>query len=97
MIGFDLSSLARLDLRQIWIFSAENWGRRKADTYLDEIRTSIKAVARDHGLGSVADGLGADYRKVVVGSHAIFYRVIDDKIWVIRVLHQAMDAGSHLS
>jgi toxin ParE1/3/4 len=96
-MNFDLSSLARLDLRQIWIFSAEKWGRRKADTYLDEIRATIIAVARDHSRGPLVDEPDADYRKAIVGSHAIFYRVVDEKVWVIRVLHQAMDVGSHLN
>ena len=97
MIGFDLSSLARLDLRQIWVFSAEKWGRPKADQYLGEIRAAIQAVARDHGLGLPMDHLDAAYRKVVVGSHAIFYRVVDGKVLIVRVLHQAMDASGHLN
>ncbi|WP_425995631.1 type II toxin-antitoxin system RelE/ParE family toxin [Caulobacter sp. DWR1-3-2b1] len=97
MIGFDLSSLARLDLRQIWVFTAEKWGRRKANNYLDEIRAAIEAVARDRDLGSFTDHLDADYRKMVVGSHAIFYRLVGGKVWIIRVLHQAMDAANHLN
>jgi len=97
VIGFDLSSLARLDLRHIWVFSAEKWGRRRADQYLREIQSAINAVARDHGLGSFTDHLDADYRKVVVGSHAVFYRVVSDKVLIIRVLHQAMDASVHLN
>ena len=96
-MNFDISSLARLDLRQIWIFSPEEWGRRRADTYLDEIRATIIAVARDHSRGTLVGEPGADYRKAIVGSHAIFYRVVDEKVWIIRVLHQAMDAGSHLN
>jgi toxin ParE1/3/4 len=82
-MNFDLSSLARLDLRQIWIFSAEKWGRRKADTYLDEIRATIIAVARDHSRNPLVDEPDADYRKAIVGSLAIFYRVVDEKVWVI--------------
>jgi toxin ParE1/3/4 len=97
MSDYDLSSLARLDLRKIWVFTAEKWGRRKADSYLQEIRATIGIAASDFRVGVQIDPLDPDLRRAFIGSHAIFYRVVGEQVRVIRVLHQAMDAGSLLN
>ena len=97
MSDYDLSSLARLDLRRIWLFTAEKWGRRKADSYLQEIRSTIAIVASDFHIGVQIDPLDPDLKRAFTGSHAVFYRVVGEKIRIVRVLHQAMDAGSHLN
>jgi len=36
------------------------------------------------------------YRKKKSGSHVIFFKLIDDGIDVIRILHQRMDFDRHL-
>jgi toxin ParE1/3/4 len=97
MSDYDLSSLARLDLRKIWVFTAEKWGRRKADNYLKEIRSTIAVAASDFHKGAQIDPLDPDLRRAFTGSHAVFYRVVGEKVRIIRVLHQAMDSGSHLN
>lgn len=47
-------------------------------------------------LGVECTDLRAGYRRYGVGSHAIFYRLAPDRIEVVRILHQRMDAGRHL-
>lgn len=97
MSGYDLSSRARFDLREIWTFTAEKWGRRKADDYLGEVRATIEILAVDHRMGLQFDSTDLTLRRALVESHAIFYRVSNDKVLILRILHQAMDAVSHLN
>lgn len=97
MSRYDLSSLARLDLREIWVFTAEKWDRRKADSYLDEVRSTIRTIADDYRVGLQFDPTDPSLRRALVRSHAIFYRVVDERVRIVRVLHQAMDAGSYLN
>ena len=47
-------------------------------------------------LGRPCDTVREGYRKFRVGRHVIFYRVIEQRIDVVRVLHQQMDFESHL-
>jgi toxin ParE1/3/4 len=95
--NYDLSSLARLDLRKIWVFTAEKWGRRKATEYLQEISAMINLIALDHGIGFRFDPLDPECRRVLIGSHAVIYRVTDGRLRIIRILHQAMDTSTHLN
>lgn len=97
MSRYDLSSRARFDLREIWAFTAEKWGRRKADDYLGEIRSTIEIVAEDYRVGLQFDPLDLSLRRALVKSHAVFYRASENRILILRILHQAMDAGGHLN
>jgi toxin ParE1/3/4 len=37
-----------------------------------------------------------DYRKYPSGSHVLFYRLTDDGIDVVRILHERMDYERHI-
>ena len=60
------------------------------------IQRTLAMLADDPRLGRPCDDIRAGYRKFRVGSHFVFYRVIEDGIDVVRVLHQAMDFEQHL-
>ena len=47
-------------------------------------------VLIDHALDALKHAY-APYSKFAVGSHVLFYRLIDDRIDVVRILHQRMD------
>jgi len=91
-----LSRLASADLREISSYSAGQWGRPKANAYLQSIRQAIERVALTPGIGVSCEDVKLRHRKFSVGSHTIFYRPTSDRIEVIRILHQSMDAGRHL-
>ena len=35
-------------------------------------------------------------RRLIIGPHAAFYRIKDDHIYIVRVLHQPMGSTTHL-
>jgi toxin ParE1/3/4 len=45
---------------------------------------------------SYHDDLRPGYRKYLVGSHVLFYRVTNTDVVVVRILHQRMDVERHL-
>lgn len=67
-----------------------------AEKVLSAIERRCKMLSRLPGLGRRRDELAAGLRSLAVGSHVVFYRVTDDGIEVIRVLHGAQDAPGHL-
>ena len=95
MNAYRLTPRARYDVREIWAYTVSAWGRRAADRYNRELTKTFEAIAKDpiHG-ASVED---MDCRKQVFPSHVIFYGADRDEIIVVRVLHQQMDAPSHLA
>jgi len=96
MRGITLSPRAKLDLSEIWDYTCSQWGVEQAEKYLRELwSTMVRAVSdptKSVDIGDVRRG----YRKSRAGSHVIFFKVTDDEIDVVRVLHQRMDFERHL-
>jgi len=91
-----LSPRARSDLSGIWDYTFEEWGVEQAEKYVRELWDEIQLLARDHSASTDISDVRAGYRKTKAGSHIIFFRLIDDGIDVIRILHQRMDFDRHL-
>jgi toxin ParE1/3/4 len=95
---YALSPAAVADLQQIWDYTYERWGDAQAEQYTREIQRAIERVADNPLIGRTCDNVRAGYRKHAVGSHALYYRIVDvdvDMIDVVRVLHQRMDVDRH--
>lgn len=96
MKRYELTPLARFDMREIWTYTNQQWGRRMADRYIRDLTASLEAIARDPYLGVATDWIEENCRKQVFQSHVIFYVPTDRGIVVARILHQQMDASSRL-
>ena len=90
------SPAAIADIDGIWDYTAETWGSDQADLHTDDIQHACEALASGVQTGRSVD-LRDGYFKYAVGKHFVFFVMADDGIAVIRVLHQQMDAGMHLS
>jgi toxin ParE1/3/4 len=92
-----LSPAAQADLEQIWDYTHDRWGVDQAEEYLRELQRAIERAATNPGIGRACDEIRPGYRKLVTGSHTLFYRVTaGGVIDVVRVLHQRMDIDRHL-
>lgn len=96
MLELVITPSAESDLIGIWMYTCEEWGAEQADKYLDQLEVRMKQLI-DHPL------LGADYahvfpgyRRLEVEHHAVFYKVLEPEVLIIRVLHEDMDAPDRL-
>jgi toxin ParE1/3/4 len=96
MKRYKLSHRAKVDLDRIWDYSEEKWGAQQAAAYHLQIRNAIAMICERPDLGLSDELLRTGYRRRSAGSHVIFYKV-GEEIEVIRILHQNMDAKSHLN
>ncbi|WP_305046398.1 type II toxin-antitoxin system RelE/ParE family toxin [Geoalkalibacter sp.] len=91
-----LSPRAKLDLSEIWDYTLWQWGGEQAEKYVRELWSAMENSATDPArcpdIGDVRSG----YRKTRAGSHVIFFKVTDDAIEVVRILHQKMDFDRHI-
>ena len=96
MVNFQLTELAKQDLRAIGRYTQTTWGREQRNTYLAKIDAAFQLLAMEPQLGKSSDDLRPGYRKYPVGRHLIFYRQSKDCLEIIRILHQRMDIEAHL-
>ena len=96
MTDFVLSRRAESDLDEIWDYSAERWGREQANKYVEALRESIRRVALDPSRGHSVTVGARRYHRYGSGSHMIFYRMKDQGVHIVRILHQSMNHVRHL-
>jgi toxin ParE1/3/4 len=90
------SETATLDLRDIWLYSAETWGPDQADRYTVDIEEICAELAAGRLLGRPVQERPGYFRHLAA-RHLIFFMESDEGIVVMRVLHQSMDIERHLS
>ncbi|HSI01933.1 MAG TPA: type II toxin-antitoxin system RelE/ParE family toxin [Reyranella sp.] len=93
MAGF--SRRAKADIDGIWQYTVDHWGAEQAGLYLELIDAAIDTISADPKLGRSCSEIRRGYRKYLVGSHVVFYRMRDREVFIVRVLHQRMDAERH--
>ena len=93
--NYALSEKAKADLRDIWNFTEGRWGQQQADTYYREIIKTIELLATGDRQGRKAD-VRDGYLKYPIGRHFVYFTRENDRIKVVRVLHQGMDVDRHL-
>ena len=84
------TSLAELDLNEIWLFVAGQ-SVDSADRLQDRVLAICQSLAEQPGMGEARPDLKDGLRVFPVGNYIIFYRPEPDGIEVVRVLHGARD------
>lgn len=93
--SYRLSPSAASDLEGIWLYAAETWSGRHADSYYSEIMDMIESLAAGERQSRKID-VRQGYLKCPVGKHHAYFRRSDSGIEDIRILHRSMDVNPHL-
>lgn len=96
ILPFVISKKAVSDLEEIWLYAVEKWSIEQADRYYNLIFDEINYICRNIDAGKSMDHVRKGYRASKVKSHLIFYRVLNNTIEVIRILHERMDVENRL-
>ena len=92
---YELRPRAASDLEAIWNYTSDEWSETQAESYHDDIISTLDNLASGLLRGRVSE-IRDGYMIYPVGSHIIFYRVSGSSLDVIRILHQSMDFVRHL-
>lgn len=84
------------DLDNIFDYTARKWGIEQAVRYTQEIWQICQQVAEHPEYGVRCDHIRLGYRVTRVERHKIYFRIIDDGIDVVRILHDRMDSHRYL-
>lgn len=86
------------DLNNIWDYTFEKWSENQADKYYATIKLACNGIGENPDVGKEYDGIGKNLLGLKSGKHIIFYQPLsEDKIEVIRILHERMDLKNRLS
>ena len=96
MLKLSVTPKAESDLTGIWLYTCEEWGVDQADKYLDQLEAGMQQLLNHPSLGTNYTHVLPGYRRLQIEHHAVFYKVIEPEVLVIRVLHEDMDAPQRL-
>ena len=91
-----LRPAARIDLRNISAYSKKNWGRQTAQEYVSRLIRSLEEVDALKALIKDAEVGRPGLKKLLIGSHILYFHIGKDKVDVVRILHGKMDPFRHL-
>jgi toxin ParE1/3/4 len=95
-VRLELSRRAEADLDEIADYSVAEFGVERALLYLDAIEQALRRLVEHPMIGAQRAELGATVRTYPAGEHRIFYEVRAEAVFVIRLLHKAVDVERHV-
>jgi len=96
-LPFVISKKAVSDLEEIWFYTFEKWSKQQADRYYNLIFNEINYIRKNVSTGKSMEHVRKGYRATKVKSHLIFYKIVNDTIEIIRILHEQMDIENRLN
>jgi toxin ParE1/3/4 len=96
MAEYLLTPAAESDLEIIWEHTHQQWGVDQAIRYTDSLFDAFAELARSPKAAPACDHIRPGYRRRSVERHMIYYRIMDDGIVIVRILHERMDAPRYV-
>ena len=93
---FDLTSAAVEDLQSIREYTLRKWGAEQEEKYLDAMWKRVEEIQADPERWKFRNDLFPGCQLAAQGKHVIVFRMDDEVIQVVRILHSAMDFRLHL-
>ena len=96
MNRYVLAEAAKNDLQEIYGFGIYEFGHSQAKRYLEGLRDYFEALTKNPDIGKQRDEIKVGLYCLPYVSHIIFYRILTDRIRIVRVLHGRSDIPNHL-
>lgn len=88
----ELTEPAQEDYRDLLSFTLQTWGEEQLAKYKRKINDALQTITDNPRIGHKRHGLMIYH----AGRHKIYYRIETTTIYVLRILHDRMDAVRHL-
>ncbi len=96
MAELSLTPAAVQDLEDIWRYTAQRWNVTQAEHYIDRLTACFEALAQAPLSAPACDHIRPGYRRKAIESHVVYFRIGQDMVTVVRILHERMDAPKHI-
>lgn len=95
-LPYVITQKAVFDLEDIWLYTVKNWSVAQADRYYSLIFDEIACICKNIEAGKSMEHIRKGYRASKVKSHLIFYRITNETVEIIRILHERMDIDNRM-
>ena len=86
-----LSEIADEDLEDIFDCTMDEFGFEQAEKYLNEIEEVFQSLLTNPELGKTRNEIKIGLHSFATDNHIIFYRILENHIQIVRVLHGSRD------
>ncbi|WP_077342867.1 type II toxin-antitoxin system RelE/ParE family toxin [Pseudocolwellia agarivorans] len=86
MANYKLSEVAAEDIAQIFEFGIDTFGLNAASNYIEGMTVRLQQLAEYPLQYQAVDDIREGYRRSVYRSHAIYYRIGENCIDIMRIL-----------
>ena len=90
-----LSEIADKDLEDIFDYTFDEFGFEQAEKYLLEIEEIFQNLIANPQIGKKRDEIKQGLYSFPKDNHIIFYRILDNHIRIVRVLHGSRDISKY--
>lgn len=94
---FIFTEQADQDLLRIYLFTYQTWGEEQAVHYTNALKQRMQKLANNPSLGKRRNEIRPGYYSYHQGRHYIFYRVVDNGIQIVRILHDQRNIDRQFS
>lgn len=91
-----ISPEAAKDFDDILLYSQELWGEEQADRYETSLTNAFERIESHIHIGQQRNELRRNVRSYHVEHHVIFYRLEDELVEVVRILHERVNPSLRL-
>lgn len=97
MTKYTLSQKTSKDLANIFQYTYKNFAISQAESYLSELEECFIMLSNQPDLAHKVEDIRKGYFRYLFRKHAIYFKVREEDIFIIRVLHQQMKYELHLT
>ncbi len=88
---YTLSNKATIDLNNIFDYTESKYSFKQALSYTKSLETVFNHLLINPSLGKYRTEIKVNLYSIAQQEHIIFYRVLKDKIRIVRILHGSRD------
>lgn len=96
VLFLELSEAADLDLVNIHAYTTAKFGQRQATEYLLGLDELFTLLTSDPVIGRERKEIRDGLRSIPFVAHIVLYRILPDRIRIVRVLHASRDLPKHI-
>ncbi len=93
---YELSKQADIDLEEIFDYTEKEFDFDQAVEYLIDFEELFNHLIINPELGKKRDEIVPGLRSFPIAKHVVFYRLLKDRIRIVRVLHGSRDIPNFL-
>lgn len=87
----ELSSAADQDVEEIYNYAEQQYGTDRAVEYTLDLEFLFERIVQNPKMGVERNEIQPELRSFPKAQHVVFYRILPDRIRIVRIIHGSRD------